>query len=613
MYRLQVKHAPKLSWSAGRINPDYIQRYISDPLHVKPGTTMPDVLSTLSAEKRNETATLITHYLTSLGESEFEFQETDPKRVTDGRELFHSIGCVACHSPRDEQGQELLKENSVPLGKLGDKYNLDGLIEFLKTPHEVRPSRRMPDMKLTHWEALDLAHYLTADRTISKVDFETKSSLAARGRLEFHEKQCVQCHTVSGKGHNFNSAPLSSVRIDRGCLSDETGIWPNFALSEGDRDSIRSALSSEEKNLSLEDRIAVTLAGLRCVNCHERNGLGGVEEERNSYFLTTNPNLGPQGRIPPTLTHAGAKLRQKWMRQVLVSGRSIRPYVKTRMPQYGTENVKELISLIQNADQLAEVKYPEFDDQKVMRQTGAEMVGVGGLNCIACHTFQLKQAATMPAVDLTEMAERLQKPWFYHYMKRPQQLSANTIMPSFWPGGTAIRKDILDGDPSLQIEALWQYLLDGRQARTPRGLIIEPIELLATDEAVMLRRSYPEVGKRGIGVGYPANVNIVFDAEQMRLATLWTGKFADPGGVWRSQGHGRVRPLGSGSRSLQKVPISILLNRPGRSMTVARRIISSAAIASMKSDDQSSCMSFREFRLKTISSTRSQTEMAPQL
>ena len=33
----------------------------------------------------------------------------------------------------------------------------------------------------------------------------------------------------------------------------------------------------------------------------------------------------------------------------------------------------------------------------------------------------------------------------------------------------------------------------------------------------------------------------------MRLAMIWKGKFADPAGVWSSQGHGRVRPIG-GSR-----------------------------------------------------------------
>ena len=59
----------------------------------------------------------------------------------------------------------------------------------------------------------------------------------------------------------------------------------------------------------------------------------------------------------------------------------------------------------------------------------------------------------------------------------------------------------------------------------------------------MLRRSYQGIGKRGIGVGYPAQVNMAFDAEQLRWGLLWRGRFADPGGVWRGQGHGTVRPL----------------------------------------------------------------------
>ena len=152
----------------------------------------------------------------------------------------------------------------------------------------------------------------------------------------------------------------------------------------------------------------------------------------------------------------------------------------------------------------------------------------------------------MPGVDLTEMAERLHKDWFFQYMKSPQAISPNTVMPSFWPGGKAIRKEILDGDTNQQIGAVWEYLQDGRQARVPRGLRREPIELLAGDDrAAMLRRSYQGIGKRGIGVGYPAGVNLAFDAEQLRLAMIWKGKFADPAGVWRSQGHGTVRPLGA--------------------------------------------------------------------
>lgn len=117
-------------------------------------------------------------------------------------------------------------------------------------------------------------------------------------------------------------------------------------------------------------------------------------------------------------------------------------------------------------------------------------------------------------------------------------------MPDFWPEGHSSKPDILDGDANKQIEALWVFLSDGYSIGTPKGVHREPMRLLATEaEAVMLRRSYPGIGKRGIGVGYPKGVNLVFNAEQLCLAMIWKGDFADPAGVWLSQGHGNVRPM----------------------------------------------------------------------
>lgn len=544
--QLSVKRAPDLLRSVDRIHPQFVRRYIAAPIAVKPGTTMPDVMSSLPEDERQTAAEEITHYLYSHGDRMLSAQPVDSDKANRGREVFHTVGCVACHSPRDEDGRELLAEVSVPLGPLQNKYNRDGLVAFLKNPLEVRPSGRMPKMNLTHWEASDLASYLLShsrDEFVSE-RFEVDPQLAANGKTRFAQLGCRQCHRMDSAEANPVSMPLSKVRPGQGCLSEDSGRWPKFSLTAAQRHAIQAALDRETPEVSQQDQIGMTLTAFRCLDCHQRDDLGGVSSERDPHFQTENPNLGPQGRIPPTLTGVGAKLNSKWMRQVLVSGRTIRPYVLTRMPQYGTDNVAHLVDWFQQADQLPPVEFAEVKDEKEMRTIGAEMVGTGGLNCIVCHTFQLKKAANMPAVDLTEMAERLQKNWFYHYMRDPQRLSPNTIMPSFWPGGQAMRRDILSGDRDLQIEALWQYLLDGRQARTPRGLIQEPLELLATDEAVMLRRSYPGIGKRGIGVGYPNQVNLAFDAEQMRLAMIWQGKFADPGGVWRSQGHGRVRPLG---------------------------------------------------------------------
>lgn len=540
---LPPKQAPKLAWSVGKINPAWMQRFIANPQEVKPGATMPHMLAGKDAETRDEIATAITNYLVA-GQSKFEPEETNADKANHGYELFHTVGCVACHSPRKTTGEEIGLADSVPLGVLHAKYNMSGLRDFLKKPHDARPSGRMPDMQLSHFEAQDIAYFLLQRSSqVEPASFVADERLIAKGKELFETIGCNECHSAINKPKPRDFAKITGV-ANSGCLSRKPGEWPQFQLSDDARAAIVSALKGKAA-YSEQDQVDATLAANNCVACHDRNGLGGVADNRSEFFQTTNLNLGQQGRIPPTLSGVGAKLNAKWLRDVLVNGKSIRPYMKTRMPQFGAANVEHLVSLLESQDTLPKAEYATFTDEKLMRNTGRELAGSSGLNCVACHNYQQKPAGTMPAVDLTEMHARLQKDWFYHYMQSPQRFSKNTVMPTFFPGGKAMRKDMLEGDAKLQIEALWQYLKDGRQAGAPRGVIRQPMELLATDEAVMLRRSYPGIGKRGIGVGYPNRVNLAYDAQQMRLAAIWKGKFADPGGVWRSQGHGQVRPLGT--------------------------------------------------------------------
>lgn len=538
-----VRLAPDLTWSGGRISPEFIQRYLCDPTAAHPGTTMPAMLESVDAAQRDTIAKELTHYILSLGGNPYETQEIDPEASHRGRTLYESVGCLACHSPQNDDGTEHSLSDSISLAHVVEKYNLDGLTSFLEDPHAVRPASGMPNMSLSHWEAIDLASYLLRHaETTRTTPIRIEGRLVENGRRHFERFSCAHCHAGAPADPVISPADVN-LDSGTGCLSGVPGPWPAYRLSSAERSAIRAAIESPRIEFTDQQKLSVTLARFQCVHCHERDGWGGVSDDRDPFFQTANPNLGPQGRIPPRLTHVGAKLQPKWLREVLVSGRSIRPYMQTRMPQFGTQNVAHLVELFQNLDQLPPIDPPEFNDLKAMRTAGHELVSDTGLNCIACHTFQLKPSETMSAVDLTEMSERLHYDWFVHYMLDPQSLSPQTVMPAFWPGGRAVRTEILEGDTPLQLEALWQYLLDGRQAREPKGLRRESIELLAGKEAVMLRRSWPDVGKRGIGVGYPGQVNLVFDAEQLRLANLWRGRFADPSGVWRSQGHGVARPL----------------------------------------------------------------------
>jgi putative heme-binding domain-containing protein len=543
---VSADRAPRLENVRAWRRPQALVRYLADPHTAKPGTRMPDLLAGEPAERREQIATELVHYLISRGDHAFVQSDFDNERADRGNELFHSVGCVACHSPRDTEGRdtegnEKLPAGDVPLGDLASRASLPALVAFLEDPLAVRPAGRMPSMQLAHEEAEDLAHYLlqsAEDRRPEAAAFAVEASLADAGREHYQRLQCAACHEREA------TSPAGEIPLEqphRGCLSGGRGDWPLFDLSDEQRRLLMAFC--DQQNPVEPQPVVSAMATLNCYACHQRDGIGGIDPERDPFFQTADFNLGPQGRMPPSLTGVGNKLQPQWLRQVLVSGRSVRPYMKTRMPRFGVGQVEPLVELLPAMDDKPDRAHPTVADPKEFREAGHTLAGNQGLNCIACHTFQRMPAATMSALDLTEMTERLQRDWFVDYLLSPQTLSPGTVMPSFWPGGKTTRPQILDGDTQRQLDALWIYLEQGRQARPPRGLVQEPLTLLASEEAVMLRRSWPGVGKRGIGVGYPEQVNLVFDAEQMRLAMLWKGRFADPGGVWRSQGHGTVRPL----------------------------------------------------------------------
>ena len=154
------KKAPRLAGIGSRVNPAYLEAFIRDPHGTKPGTTMPDVMNAMSAEEKTKTSAEIAHFLLALKKNDFDLQATDAVAAKQGQRLFHSRGCAACHSPRDEKGAELLPKTSVPLDALEKKYSVQSLRGFLQNPHASRPSGRMPDMRLPERDIECIAHFL---------------------------------------------------------------------------------------------------------------------------------------------------------------------------------------------------------------------------------------------------------------------------------------------------------------------------------------------------------------------------------------------------------------------------------------------------------------------
>ncbi len=542
---IDSRTAPRLVDVARRLKSSYVRVFLENPHRTKPGTTMPDVLHTLTERVREQTVVALTHYLASRGATREPATPFDGRASNRGRVLFHEIGCAACHAPRDENGRELAIDASVPLGNLGAKYRFRGLLQFLEAPHDTRPSARMPDFGLSPQEAYDLTHYLIGNRE-DEQPMTVDARQAEFGAKHYRVLGCAQCHEPDATPPD-GLAALDAVKPARGCLSAEPGRGPAFGLSESQRAAIRQALAAKAESFDDETRIQMTLASRNCVACHERGDFGGIRPERNEYFTTADGNLGEAGRLPPTLTGVGAKLRAEWLENTIAYGQAIRPYVKTRMPGFGKALGESLTAHFKRVDRIEPANFEPLPrnrkERGAIRDLGHKLVGNEGMACIACHTFR-GETDGMAGVDIADSTvKRLEPDWFYRYMLDPIAFQPGTIMPRFFPNGESTRKDLGDGDAKRQIHAIWHYLSEGRNARKPRGISRKPIEITVGDEAVMLRRSVQGAGKRGISVGYPRGVNITFDAESMAMTQIWWGKFLDAAPVFTGQGSGQARPL----------------------------------------------------------------------
>ena len=164
--KVASKQAPRLADVADRVNPHFLAAFIRDPHATKPGTTMPAPLAGLAEAERTSAAAELAQFLLSTKTSRFAPEAPDAVAAAQGEKLFHARGCAACHSPRDAQGRETLAERSVPLGALEGKYSLRSLVDFLRQPHQSRPSLRMPDLRLPARELECIAHYLLRDTVV---------------------------------------------------------------------------------------------------------------------------------------------------------------------------------------------------------------------------------------------------------------------------------------------------------------------------------------------------------------------------------------------------------------------------------------------------------------
>ncbi|MAB75994.1 MAG: hypothetical protein CMO47_06000 [Verrucomicrobiales bacterium] len=376
--RLAGVEATNLHGVGTRLDVLDLEMMIRNPRFVKKDTSMPSMFA--GSDRDLGEVEALKHYLSSL---KYELPPYPRGNIEAGRQLYHRIGCVACHAPEVGFRPEGLPENaeielaglpSTPMN-LVDLYDLQALTHFLLGSNEHRPSGRMPDYQLGENEAADLAAYLKAgpdlvlpDKLAGALkkddDFRADKEIVAKGRELFVAKNCVACHALPGQlgEQQLNkSKPLLALDTTsrNACMSERPsgGAMPFYGMDEVQKRAISLALermASAPESLK-SDEVDWRMKQLNCYACHERDGVGGVEAAREVYFRFEDLSyrkLGREGHLPPSIDHIGGEGTKELLRRSLSSSgdrNRIRPHISGCMPVYGEDISERLIKAFEKA------------------------------------------------------------------------------------------------------------------------------------------------------------------------------------------------------------------------------------------------------------------------
>ncbi len=191
----QPKVGPDLRHISSKVDKTWAMKWIDDPKAFRPTTRMPRYFHNANNSEPEDVAR---GQMEVRAMVEFLFSKSEPidypavnitGNAANGQKLVRETGCVGCHLMEGEQQPVIQQDGkNIPnintrrrfgpaLSKLGSKVKPEWLYYWVREPRHYAPQTRMPNMRLTEQETMDIVSYLL---TLRDPAWENKPAPAAK-------------------------------------------------------------------------------------------------------------------------------------------------------------------------------------------------------------------------------------------------------------------------------------------------------------------------------------------------------------------------------------------------------------------------------------------------
>jgi mono/diheme cytochrome c family protein len=517
------KPAPDLTRVAHKLDPAYAISWIQDPRAHRPNTRMPKFWPEMEdpevypfrvdvaevENKRVAEATAMAAFLLSQSAASQKYPyvlEPIPAGLRGdkarGAQLMADVGCAGCHNLPD--GKATPKrvnrashfDHGPDLSDVGAKTSREWIYSWLRDPKRYAPGTRMPNLRLTPQEAVDITEYLATLRGKGAAEQVTVGSLTdpallEQGRALVKTYGCYGCHMVEG----FESEPgigadLSAFgvklpeRLDFGdFITDHNqqswSVWtynklkhpraysykaqapvqtlmPQFGLEEPEVRSVMVFLKSMRGTEDFEGKVlADTLdasekaraAGRKLIRTYNCYGCHNVDGHTGELASLWNPSDKDFIKAPPPLSNEGFKTQPDWLFNFLKRPFRMRPRPDVRMPTFGFSD-EEATTLVSMFSAIDGAPFP-FTYYGNVGATSRDAHAIGkaifeAAECQKCHVVgELGDGPVseeIKAPNLLMGQERLRPDWLALWLADPGALQKDTPMPAFWLAGNQMEQ-----------------------------------------------------------------------------------------------------------------------------------------------------------------------------